>query len=377
VDGDGGAPVDGLVDSHWRFQYVDRVLQEVATDYGPDDTIDARLTLDRGEHGGITGEAYDCDADGAPEERFHYVRDDLGRKRMAMLSLEPGHAAACFNEDHRERLDDPEEGFEEPTWPILVDWRAEFQALGAAALLDDPNRAGFVRYVWADNVVTAEEWDMDGDGRVEEVIHFVHDPWGNLRSETHDDGPDGRIDVSVQYSYACWAAEVAPAAGPCGGEWDLDLDGEPDAFTTYVHDLDGRTVRMTADWDDDGTIDNHFHYTYDAQGRRITEEWDTRLDGSRDEVLTIHHEGERRTHGDVDEDDDGTIDGRATYHYDDQGRLSEERWDKDGDGEQDEILTYRYDDQGKLAGALYDDLRDEQPDETVTFVYDCEIPGAE
>ena len=86
----------------------------------------------------------------------------------------------------------------------------------------------------------------------------------------------------------------AAACGLLGGavpftapQGDLDLDGEPDAFTTYVHDLDGRTVRMTADWDDDGTIDNHFHYTYDAQGRRITEEWDTRLDGSRDEVLKV------------------------------------------------------------------------------------------
>ena len=109
----------------------------------------------------------------------------------------------------------------------------------------------------------------------------------------------------------------------------------------------------------------------------VYEAWDTRLDGTLTEVLTIHHDGDRRTHGDVDEGHDGTVDGRATYAYDPQGRLSAERWDKDGDGEEDEVLTYQYDERGRLIGVVYDDLRDEQPDETVTFVYDCPVPGDE
>ncbi len=377
VDGDGGAPVDGLADSRWRFRYDGRSLLHVETDYGADGEIDARLTFQRDAAGSITAERYDCNADGVPEELFDYVLDEHGRRRLAVLSMDHDHASTCFSEDHRERMDHPDEEFERPTWPVPVDWRAELAALGQADLLDDGVRHGFVRYTWADNEVVTEEWDMDGDGLVEEVIDFVYDPWGNLRGETHDDGPDGRIDVAVRYTYDCWADQVTRSKDPCGGWWDLDLDGEPDAFTTYVHDLDGRTVRMTADWDDDGTIDNHFHYGHDAQGRRVREAWDTRLDGTLTEVLTIHHDGDRRTHGDVDEGHDGTVDGRATYAYDPQGRLSAERWDKDGDGEEDEVLTYQYDERGRLIGVVYDDLRDEQPDETVTFVYDCPVPGDE
>jgi serralysin len=377
VDGDGGAPVDGLVDSWWRFRYDGRALQHVDTDYGADGEIEARLSFERDDEGRVRGERYDCNADGVPEELFSYVFDRNGRRRLAVLSADHDHADTCFNDEHQQRMDHPDGAFAHPTGPIDVDWSAELAALGAGHLLDDGVRHGFVRYGWRDNEVATEEWDMDGDGRVEEVIRFVHDPWGNLRSETHDDGPDGRVDVSVRYTYDCWVDHVTPGKGPCGGWWDLDLDGEPDAFTTYVRDLDGRTVRMTADWDDDGAIDNHFHYTYDDDGRRRTEAWDTRLDGSRDEILTIHHDGDRRSHGDVDAGGDGTVDGRATYAYDSRGRLLEERWDKDGDGVEDEVLTYRYDARDRLIGAVYDDLRDEQPDETVTFVYECPIPGVE
>ena len=369
VDGDGGAPVDGFDDSVWRFVYDDRgALTSIFTDYGPDGEPDAQVSFELDEDGRAIAETYDCDVDGTPEERFAYFHDDLGRRRVGVLDKVQGHESECFAPIQAEKIERHVSPAEEQ---YRRDWEAILIGLGAG--LPELEAWGAVQYLHdEDGLRTTEEWDMDGNGVVEEVIHFHHDPYRNLVWEYHDDGPDGVIDVSVRFDHSCWTRPVdLPPAQPCGGEWDLDENEETDGFTRHYLDDQGRIVRVHADWNDDGELDNRFFYTYDAQGRRITEEWDTELDGGRAEVLTIVYEGDRRIRGNVDEGGDGTVDGTATYEYDAQGRMVKELWDKDGDGEVDEVLSHEYGADGRKTTSFYDDLKQVQPDETVRWLYDC------
>jgi len=377
VDGDGDERVDGHDDSRWTFLYDARQrLEAIEIDYRMDGHVDARTELQRDVDGWPLGERFDCDADGRFEEQFTYVTDRDGRKRVAVLAFAEGHTELCLGQEHRESF-----ASREGTAAVdgmRRDWEAILRSLGVEDATALEPIDGVVQYLYGpDGLLVAEEWDMDANGVVEEIIRFEYDDAGNLATEVHDDGPDGTIDVSVIYDHGCWTDGRAsqdgdPPESPCGGSWDLDGSGNVDGYTRNVYDERGLLVLVHADWDVDGVVDNRFHYTYDAAGRRLTEEWETALDGSREEVVTLHYDAaSRRIRGDIDAHCDGTVDGRVTYEHDEAGRLSKENWDKDGDGALDEILTYTYGADGRLVSAFYDDLQGAQPDETVTWLYDC------
>lgn len=198
VDGDGSASLDGRWDSQWRLFYDDqRRLLRVDTDYGQDGKVDARATHLRDEKGQATAERYDCDADGEHEETITYARDRSGRARLGMVARVPGHAGVCLSEAQRRGLD------RRSSWSQRQDWGAFHKRLGLSGHAP-AHGVAVVRYSHAAGRKVLEEWDMNGDGWVDELIHFVHDAHGNLLWEYHDDGPDGTMDVLVRYDHSCW-----------------------------------------------------------------------------------------------------------------------------------------------------------------------------
>ncbi len=196
-DGDGGADVDGAPDSTITYTYDGDALVSWATDYEHDGTVDARMAVVR-DGGRVVGERYDCDGDGTPEEHFRFQFDAQGRKRVGWIDKAPGHAERCFGEDYLQAV--AEQGEQVPVWTYALTLPDGLQPLSPAPKPGD----GKVIYGWEDGRVAREEWDMNGDGIIEEVIRFVHDRHGNLVWEYHDDGPDGRVDISIRYAYGCW-----------------------------------------------------------------------------------------------------------------------------------------------------------------------------
>lgn len=197
ADGDGQTDFDGVPDSRWLFSYDEQQrLVSVEADYGMDGSADTRVSFDySGQGRQPTGERYDCNADGNPEELFTYLRDKEGRKRMALIKKVGEHARHCPF---------PDRAPAEHLGRQQRRWEAEAAALG------HPSMARIDAYVAYHHDragrVVREEWDMDGDGAVEEIIHMVRDHHGNLMLEYHDDGPDGVIDILVRYDHSCWSS---------------------------------------------------------------------------------------------------------------------------------------------------------------------------
>ena len=209
VDGDGDEPVDGIIDSRWVYFYdgARQLMRE--EDYGPDGTTDAILTFVYDSASELVGERYDCDADDIADEVFTYIFDSQGRKRMALIEKARGHAVACLGPEHfplnLENEFDDEHGLEKPIMQRRYDWSKMLRDLGVEDVRNIVRLGGLVQYSYDDtDQPITEEWDLNGNGTVEEIIHFVYDSNGNLMLEYHDDGLDGIIDVLVRYDYGCW-----------------------------------------------------------------------------------------------------------------------------------------------------------------------------
>jgi hypothetical protein len=200
--------VDGLFDSNRFFEYdAQHRLVVVTEDFDSDGRIDARATM-RGAPGSLpSGEAYDCNGDGVDDEEIRYVRDGLGFRRMGLLTKSLRHREECESAGLAERLArGPAMASIRPD-RVVRDW---FGMLAALAPQGPPVPRTRVHgvvlyYLDAEGLIRAEEWDMDLDGIVEEVIRYVRDEHGNLMWEYHDDGPDGVVDLAVFYEHGCWA----------------------------------------------------------------------------------------------------------------------------------------------------------------------------
>lgn len=199
--------------------------------------------------------------------------------------------------------------------------------------------------------------------------------------------PDGIADWRARYDYDLVGRRLFQ-------EIDRDVDGIVDSRERFAHS-DHSTV-SELDWDADGTIDDRNYLAYDANGDLILEEWDhdangtvnrrctydppcpapfrdctdscqfplhTRPDPSAeppaslvwedggpcpewvvcDGVCTCNTYGDKVT---LDYDEDGSIDLRRRYFYDDNRNVQVAEYDLDADGVVDRRILYTYDDGG-------------------------------
>lgn len=257
-------------------------------------------------------------------------------------------------------------------------------------------------------------WDEPADGTVDTrtIRHF--DEENNLIRTDHDADADGEIDSymlvvtdlphrMVTKSYAAW-------------------NDRHQSTTTYDYDEAGNLVREVADENMDGNVDRNILGVYGPHGliQLDTEEYGTMTRrtweynergavlGSRTHVdgelrmtvkRTVHNDGlnhrsdfeqfgERPSiwsetyhyeengylqRVDIDNDGDGTIDGRGTCKFTADGRFLFEELDYDLDGITDSSQYRDYDSDGRLIRSVLD-LDGETGDElqVTLYSYDCQ-----
>ena len=190
-----------------------------------------------------------------------------------------------------------------------------------------------------DDLLLATESDIDGDGEIDNRTTYEYDDRGRLELIEGDDGVDGVIDRRVQQQWDSSDRLILD-------ERDYDGDGSLDYRATYAYQSDRTTVDMDSDADE--VIDIHVVEIHNGDDLVDRREEDAPPGGPLEWVTTYSYQGDLMTQRDLDEGDDGTIDQRNVFSYDDRGSNIEEERDDGADGAVDWRQTRSYDDRGNL-----------------------------
>ena len=144
-------------------------------------------------------------------------------------------------------------------------------------------------------VLVRELFDEDGDGRVDNTIHY--DPaTGQKTAQEEDSNFDGLVDSWVEFR----GGEVVRRRQDANG------DGQPDSWTLY---RGAQLARVEEDRNGDGFRDRVGYY---QEGRLRREVEDQNGDGRPDRV-TLYDDAERTRERTEDLDGDGLVDARSFY----------------------------------------------------------------
>jgi hypothetical protein len=138
------------------------------------------------------------------------------------------------------------------------------------------------------------------------------------------------------------------------------------------HSTHATSLTQETDEDGDGTPDRAVTYTYDDAGHLLTSAFDSYLgegpcDGTADFVQRQTWRDGRIVEKTADYGNDGDLDGRRVYHYDDAGRVTREWNDEDGDGTWDFLAAYVRDSEGHIATAYMDGMHTLTTHRTLRF----------
>ena len=191
-----------------------------------------------------------------------------------------------------------------------------------------------VRYVWT----------FDGDGRplsttkyrgeseqAESIETLTYDERGNLLTRSEDGGLGA------------------------GGS----ADGTPDYTQRATFNERNQLLMEETDNDGDGKPDRAKRLAYDGEGHLLSTAYDSYMehgpcDGEPDYVIRQVWRDGRLVEKQSDYGNDGEIEGRRVFAYDDNGHLSLEWNDEDGDGTWDYLGAYTRDEAGDISSAYMD-----------------------
>jgi serralysin len=210
---------------------------------------------------------------------------------------------------------------------------------------------------------TRRDYDVGGEGDVDESAYRTFDEAGQLIEEGLDQNGDGIWEWVNRTEY------------DDDGHWmwggtDEDGDGACDVLFTASYDEHGRMLAQTLDDDGDGEIDSATEYTYDDNGGSVAV-LDEGADGDADSTTrtSVSPDGAVTT-VDVDSGLDGDIDSTTRTTLDDEGRQIEDARDEDGDGVFEYVETASYTAGGELAEETLDINGDGEPEMVWTSTYD-------
>ena len=124
---------------------------------------------------------------------------------------------------------------------------------------------------------------------------------------------------------------------------------------------------------EDGTVDSRTMYTYDDQGNLLSEERDYGDDGTVDSrtVFTYTYDDQgSQLSAEMDYAGDGTVDSRYAYAYDEHGNMLSWETDKNADGTADRRYTYTYDERGNKLSEEEDKDNDGSVDSRYAYTYE-------
>ena len=201
----------------------------------------------------------------------------------------------------------------------------------------------------ADHLRFTED-DTDGDGDIDSTTENVYDDAGNLVLTNSDWDTDGVIDAVVMNEYDEAGQMTASTS-------DYGVDGVYESAATFAYDDAGRLTVEAYDYDADGAADQTNTHRYDADGNEVGltqdvvgDEYDTETTRTFDADANVLVEvtaspgwgasrvtnsyGPKHTMltSDYDANDDGTLDSRGAWTYDDTQRLLDYRLDADANG---------------------------------------------
>ena len=195
------------------------------------------------------------------------------------------------------------------------------------------------------------------DGDLDRINYYSYDSQGRVTLYERDNDADGVIEF-VRYQY--YDADTGKLL------YNLTDGNIQDGFAAtsqwnYRHNAEGQHVETVHDPSPDGmlhfdkvadaTLNHQWIYNYDADGLRTTSVWDRGFDATINQIIThVYDENDRLIRVDLDghsQDNsitaDMVIDIAVHYDYDDQGRITNRRYDDGNDGSIDRREDRSYD----------------------------------
>jgi len=287
----------------------------------------------------------DTDADGAPDDRTTYTRNELGLATLTEVdngangSIDNVYTTTytSYGVQTRDLRDNGNDGAE-------YDWRADYNDWGRYTLIERyDNSALSVRNIYnyrPDGTFDFILRDTDGDGTLDERITYEHTD-GLVTRVSYDTGDDGTVDREIRY-------ERNSMGDTTVYEDDTDANGAPDSIIRYRYNAAGYRTRFEQDSDADGTPNYVQTITYNDLGQQLVTETDSDGDGVFERMNRSEYNAEgHRTFYESDHDDDPAIETRITYTLDADGNAIRLETDTNDDFVADSINLRTYNEYGQ------------------------------
>ena len=182
---------------------------------------------------------------------------------------------------------------------------------------------------------------LDGCGETLDTHTFVYDENGNLVEENVAYAEGHILEDFVTYHL------LGEDDKPAKSETDVGLDGTVDEVLLYHYD--GELLTQTEkDAPVDGVADQITVYSYDENGNLTAKETDVGPDGAIDIAFFFaYDEAGNLVSQDLDSNGDGVVDTTWNHEYSETGQLLETEVSQEGQLEM--VLEYSYDPDGNLA----------------------------
>jgi hypothetical protein len=174
-------------------------------------------------------------------------------------------------------------------------------------------------FVYEGDLLTQFQYDKDGDGNSDKIVHYSYNNQGKLLST----------------------------------EADLDGDGTIDSVTTNSYFSDGKHATYSEDKNNDGVPNLLIAYTYDIDGNRKLFNVRVNENALPTETSLFSYTGKYVKEYMV-LDSEYRLKFKESYSYDSQGRRKSFRKDTNGDGTVDVVGQYKHDQQGNRTLAVED-----------------------
>ena len=287
----------------------------------------------------------DTDADGSPNTRTTYTRNDLGLAIITEVDSDVDGSIdnlytstyTSYGVQTRDLRDNGNDGVE-------YDWRAEYNDFGRYTIIeryDNGTLAVRNEYSYlSDGTFDFILRDTDGDGSLDERITYEHTD-GLSTSVSYDTGNDGTVDRVVSYQRNAMGDITVY-------EDDTDANGAPNLIIRYSYNAAGHRTRFEQDSDADGAPNYVQTTTYNDLGQQLVTETDSDGDGVFERMNRSEYNAEGfRTLYESDHDDDPAIETRITYTLDANGNAIRFETDTNDDFVADSINIRTYNEYGQ------------------------------